>query len=224
MSNKIYSLTVDGKVQEECEFPKWINQPQSPDKDDPYWRPWLPAGPLPDPGSEAGGVGSGFPIGLETPILVFEKPLGSLPFPDVLLDGGRGELTLSDRAKIILESIDGDAFEFRETITRLHDGSDGPKYWLADVTCFLNAVDEERSKEIYIEEKIIPHNGRTMRRVHLGMGQTTIFKASVVAGHHVFRLPFSPQTIVVDEVAASTIRPAKLRGIFLWPTGMTHVG
>src|SRR5262245_48746911 len=99
---KIFSLTIDGKVQEPCEFPEWINQPKKPNPEDPYWDPDLPAGPLPDPGSELGGVGSGFPVGMETPILVFEKPLGKLPFPDVLLDYGR-VFVVSARAKSVFE-------------------------------------------------------------------------------------------------------------------------
>jgi hypothetical protein len=216
---KIYSLTIDGKVQEECEFPAWINKPPP---EDPNWSLSLPSGPLPDPGSELGGLGSGFPIGMETPILVFEKPLGRLPFPDALLHFDR-VMALSDPAKKLFENIDAEAFEFREAVTQLHDGSEGPRYWLADVTRFLDAVDEERSKEIYVEEKIIPRNGRRMRRVHLGMGPSTVFKSDVVNGNHIFRATYSGD-ILFDESVAGAIRAAKLRGILPWPTGVTNAG
>lgn len=215
--SKIYSLTIDGKVQEECEFPTWINQP-SPE--DPLWSLNLPPGPLPDPGSELGGLGSGFPIGMETPVVIFEKPLGRLPFPDVLLHFNRVML-LSDQAKKLFEAIDAEAFEFCEATTRQHGGSEGPKFWLADVTRFLDAVDEERSKEIRIEEKIIRRSGRPMRRVLLGLGPTTVFKSSIIKDYHIFRATYSGD-ILFDESVASAIRAAKLRGILPWPTGMTN--
>ena len=181
----------------------------------------MPPGPLPDPGSEMGGIGSGFLTDMEAPLLVFEKPLGRLPFPDVIV-GGTRVLTLSGRAKKVFETIDGKAFEFCRAVARLHDGSSGPDYWLADVTRFLDAVDESQSVGMRIEEKIIPYNGRTMRRVHLGFGgEDTVFKSSVVDEHHIFRLTYS-SGIFLDADAAEAVRRAKLRGVTTWPSGVTN--
>jgi hypothetical protein len=52
---------------------------------------------------------------------------------------------LSDKMKSVLTAVDPDAFTFVRCELFLRDGSLGPTYWLCDVMCTLDALDEESS-------------------------------------------------------------------------------
>ena len=217
MVQKMYSLMAGEGVDDDRQNPTWVNQPMKPNRDDPYWDYGIPNGPRSDPGSETGGVGSGFPTDMKTPQLVFKEPLGKLPFPDAI-ERGRGELILSDRAKVLFETLDRDAFEFVAAETTLHNGSAGPKYWLADVVRFLDALDEKSSK-VHVEKKIIPQTGRVQRRTYCKRG-AEVYRRESIGGAHVFRLLYLPSEIICDEDTAAAIRRQKLFGLDLVPAGV----
>ncbi|MCX7357808.1 MAG: DUF1629 domain-containing protein [Alphaproteobacteria bacterium] len=208
---RIYSWAITDAVTDERQFPTWINQPTREPSVHRYWRNALPPGDRPNPGNETYGVGSGFPAGLELPTLVFETSMESFPFVDCLYLN-RGLWLLSDAAKTTVEGVDPGGFEFVRTNTRLHDGHEGPQYWIGDVVRFLDPVDEQRSN---ISATTHPSliSGEPMRSVSYSLGEDTVFKAAVIEGCHVFRPIFEPDVVFCDEVMASAISAARLSGM-----------
>lgn len=200
----LYSLTPTDAVH--GAFPHWVNRPRRSETN-----PHMPRGPWPDPGSDADGIGSGFPEGMARPILEFERMLQEQEYLDIILSGNP-EWTLSDRAKSVFEAVDPEAFEFCETTTRFRDGSEAPRYWLCEVVRFLDAVDEERS-DVYVQTITGFTTGRPVRRVSHGIAGRDVFRASVVRGHHVFRALYAPMTVFVDDVLVTAIAEAKLVGM-----------
>lgn len=211
MGKKIYSFTPD-----DCTFADWINQPPPFDS---YWSLDIAAGPLPDPGDCSAGVGSGFAADMPEPQLRFERPRAGLGLCDIQIDNTRSILFMSDRAKKILEAIDAaSAFEFREAVASLYDGSPAPKYWLADVTRRIAALDETHPA-LMIEEKWVPRFGQTMRRVKFGIETDLRFKSDLIGDHHIFGLLYSPGTICCDDAVVNAIYRHRLIGLKFWPMG-----
>jgi len=184
-----------------------------PNRDDPYWDFAPPAGPLQTPKGNLGGdLGTGFPI-METPLLVFERPLGKLPFPD-LLHFPRGLFAVSDRTKRIFEDIDPSAFVFQETVVNSHDSSSAPQYWLCDIVRFVDAVDEARSR-VMVETGVNLQNGEEYRRVLHGQMGKDVFRREMIGDYHLFRAQYFPAMVLLDETMAVAIRSASLLGLGL---------
>ncbi|QGZ94287.1 imm11 family protein [Terricaulis silvestris] len=213
MGKKIYSF-----VSDDCTFADWINQPPPFDA---HWSLDIAPGPLADPGDCSGGVGSGFAPDMPKPELRFERPRVGLHLCDIQTHNTRGIVVMSDRAKGILEAIDASsAFEFREAIATLHDGSPAPKYWLADLTRRIAALDETHPA-IKIEEKWVPRFEQTQRRLLFGIDTDLLFKSDLVGDHHIFGLLYSPSTICCDDIVVNAIYRHRLVGQKFWPMGET---
>lgn len=215
--SKIYSIDVGHSVTDTRQFPVWVNQTKRDASVHRYWRDALPPGPLLETRNETYGVGSGVPVGMEQPLLVFERPMGSLPFVDVLLIH-RGLWLVTEAAQSVFANTDREAFEFCEAITRLHDGSEGPKYWVCDVVRFLDAVDEAVSPVTVTVHPSVT-TGASMRSVSYSLGADNVFKASVINGFHVFRALYAPGDVFCDEFAARAIERARLVGLHVSPRG-----
>jgi len=145
-----------------------------------------------------GGEERGFKNFPEAPKLLFDKKLGRPP-----LDlGPFGDYWLiSDRTKVLFESLQANAFSFLKCDIVLRDGSTGPQYWLCDVSTILDAVDEEKS----IVDIIMPgdrdlNRVATYKRYKLIMNYELMLKDDVVAGHQIFRLTYSPHYIVCTDI------------------------
>jgi hypothetical protein len=211
VGKKIYSWVTD-----DCAFADWINQPPPFDT---HWSLDIAPGPLPDPGDCSGGVGSGFAEDMPQPQLRFERPRAGSGLCDIQTGNTRGIIFMSDRAKGTLEAIDAaSAFEFREAVATLHDGSPAPKYWLADLTRRIAALDETHPA-IRIEEKWVPRFEMTMRRAWFGIETDLRFRADVVGDHHIFGLLYSPRTICCDDTVVNAFYRHRLVGQKFWPSG-----
>ena len=211
MGKKIYSFS-----QDDCTFADWVNQPPPLD---PHWSLDIGPGPLPDPGDCSGGVGSGFAADMPEPRLRFETPRAGQHLCDIQTGNTRGIIFMSDRAKKLLEAIAAaSAFEFREAVATLHDGSPAPKYWLADLTHRIAALDETHPA-IRIEEKWVPRFNQMMRRVHFGIETDLRFKSDLIEDHHIFGLLYSPGTICCDDIVVNAIYRHRLVGQKFWPMG-----
>lgn len=156
---------------------------------------------------------------MELPILIFQKEIEPSSFVDFLLLN-RGLWLLSDAAKNTLESVDPDAFEFLRADTRLHDGSEGPQYWIGDIVRLIDPVDERRSNiSATMHTSLI--TGEPMRSVDYGPAEDIIFQSAIIKGGHVFRSIFQPNEVFCDEVMASAICAARLSGILPVLRGQT---
>jgi hypothetical protein len=160
-------------------------------------------------------AGSGFPNGMERPVVVFERSRGT--FPETMIEplGGRNTLLISSDFKAFLELIDKDAFEFVEAESRIvtkKGERQGPAYWAADLVQFVDALDpayaEVREYPGYYT--LIGPSGGTKAR----------FFRSKLKGKHIFRIPTDPNYIVCDEF----FRRAAIDSGFKWRMGMRAIG
>lgn len=129
---------------------------------------------------EAGG----FPSLRETPRLVYH-PHAGVP-PQDLEGGMSGYWLVSARLRKVMEAIDPDAFVFTSADYRLADGSEGPTYFLCDVTRTVDALDEDTS-QLNIE---ISDEFELGKYYNLTGDVRLAFKRYVLGSAHVFRLPF----------------------------------
>jgi Immunity protein family (Imm11) len=101
----------------------------------------------------------GFPAYRETPRVV----IGKTGNPNELTDIERFHWywLISDRLKVLFESIDLNAFTFQACEVRFRDGSMGPVYWLCDVVRVLDAFDESTLEDIrrYREQTGLTNRG-----------------------------------------------------------------
>jgi hypothetical protein len=147
--------------------------------------------------------GRGFVPFPEPPRLVIDKSLGREPrdwemFQDYWL--------VSDRMKILLETLDSEAVRFVRCETRYRDNRVAPGYWLCDVVRVLDAVDEANSV-LKIE---YPTPDRKV--YNLSAQSSLLFKEESVGAAHIFRLFFYPM-IVCDQVFKDACKEAAVRGI-----------
>lgn len=126
----------------------------------------------------------GFPSLRETPRLVYH-PHAGVP-PQDLEGGMSGYWLVSARLRQVMEAIDPDAFVFTSADYRLADGSEGPTYFLCDVTRTVDALDEDTS-QLNIE---ISDEFELGKYYNLTGDVRLAFKRHVLGSAHVFRLPF----------------------------------
>ncbi|MEN2470077.1 imm11 family protein [Burkholderia sp. GS2Y] len=148
--------------------------------------------------------GRGFPDYPVAPRLLFDKKFGR-PVRD--LERREGFWLVSDRAKVVFESIDPDAFAFLRCEVQFLDGSDGPVYWLCDVLPDLDAVDEARS----IVEIKYESNGE---KYYSFMKPTSLeFHRDLIESRHIFRLTRFMPKIICDEIFRQACKDEGLTGI-----------
>jgi hypothetical protein len=215
MSQRIYMFSYGSSGAREPRV-DWVNQPVVPHTSNPIYRGDLPDGPIADRGNHARGVGSGFPPFPETPLFVFDRSIRSKSPKDIIAVMRELHL-LSERAKAVFEPFaeSGAALQFFNVETRQKDGAPGPLYWLADITLFLDALDEAASNAT-----VTMCGG--VKRVNLM--SRNVFRRSDIGQHHIFRLMHSPGTVCCDETFRSaliSVKP-KLTGLDLVHRGDIH--
>ncbi len=127
-----------------------------------------------------------------------------------------GRLYISGRAKRLLESIDGEAFDFIEcnTITRHHHPVES--YWLADVNRVVSKFDTDRS--VFQEawgDNIRPIPLNAVRR--LSMIYELAMNDDLPNAYHAFYLLHYMTYFIFDEVIVDTWRKGKLNGLVFSP-------
>lgn len=177
---RIYEFIVGGRSPSGPPGVQWVNQPKR-DKADPYYSDELPAGSHPPKRHPLDSIGTGFPMSMPTPLFVLDEAFGRLPLTDgeVL---GRDIWLISERAKVVFEAIDREAFEFRQVETRLGNGGElGPKYWICDLVRVVDALDEARSPVD------VTWQTPDTKFVSLVPGKVAHFKKLSLLGGHIFR-------------------------------------
>lgn len=114
---------------------------------------------------------------------------------------------ISDRMKAFLERFDPAAFEFLKCDIKLPDGTSGPVRWLCDAVRILDAVDEEKSTDIFIEADTAG------RKYYLIGSGSFAFNEDVVGPHHVFHMMHSNKYVVGDEGFKRACKEAGIKGI-----------
>lgn len=159
----------------------------------------VPAGPIPDRGDMADGVGSGIPEFCEKPVFRVDRSirdtlLSDIPalFRDIML--------LSRRARDRFLRVDPEAFAAEEVKVLLCDGGPGPSYHLCDLVRVINAVDFERSASIEITQR-----DPVLRFILSPIYERNIFRRSAIRDFHFFRLFNAPRGYYCDAVGAATL-------------------
>lgn len=117
---------------------------------------------------------------------------------------------ISDRMKSFLERFDPEAFEFLRCEVKLPDGTSCPDRWLCDVVRVIDAVDEEKSRDIMISA-----DDRGQKFYQYGAGFFA-FNEDAVGPHHVFLLKYSPSYFVGDEEFKLACKAAGMKGMFFF--------
>ena len=163
----------------------------------------LPEGPLPDPGSRVLGVGSGFPEGMPKPIIIIDKKFGRrLPLND--FEPAPGEFwLLSSEAKLLLEEVDGEAFDFLRW--KFGPKPNAPARWLCDMVRYLDAIDEAKS-QLWVR---VYDDGR--RFVQIDDAKKTHFARKVIGSARIFRTPYNPFDCFCDAQFREVVRASGFR-------------
>ncbi len=117
---------------------------------------------------------------------------------------------VSDRLKFVLETVDPDCVAFVRCDVRNRDGSEGPVYWLCDVTRIVDAIDESASR-VKVEHKSF--KGQSRKTYSLLGGANLIFKEDVVSSAHVFRMRYLEPQIICDQELKDACKRSDLKGI-----------
>jgi uncharacterized protein DUF1629 len=120
---------------------------------------------------------------------------------------------ISDRMKAFLEQFDPAAFEFLKCEIKLPDGTSGPVRWLCDVVRVVDALDEEKSRDIFIE------TDTAGQKYYLIGSGTFAFNEDAVGPHHVFLMRYSHKYVVGDEEFKLACKAAGLKGISFYGGG-----
>jgi hypothetical protein len=148
----------------------------------------------------------GFPAYRETPRLVIGKRSNASPPKDI--EPFHSYWLISDRLKVLFESIDPQAFAYQACDVELRDGSIGPVYWLCDVVRVLDAF--------------VPGTVEDMRTYRERTGKiyrgfrndtTLVFNEDLIGDSHVFRTPYSFMDVFCDQILKEACKQAGIKGI-----------
>lgn len=149
----------------------------------------------------------GFPAYREKPLVVIGKRKSGPPPSDIELF--HSYWLISDRLKLLFESVDPAAFAFQECDVKLRDGSAGPAYWLCDVVRVLDAFGESTLQEIH---RYRERTGLAYRSFL--SDKTLIFNEVVIGGYHIFRTPYA-NDIFCDEILKNACKESSIKGVNL---------
>lgn len=148
----------------------------------------------------------GFPIFKEKPRLIFSPKEGDPPED---LEGGlSGYWLVSERLQQVFAAVDPEGFAFVECDYRLADGSEGPRYYLCEVTREVDAVDEQASK-LFIDTAEYFINGKFY---DLTGGTSLAFRKDLLGHAHVFRTPYSGNLTFCDRLLRDAVWKAGIGG------------
>ncbi|QOZ78534.1 hypothetical protein XH83_25800 [Bradyrhizobium sp. CCBAU 53351] len=121
---------------------------------------------------------------------------------------------ISDRAKIVFEAVDPEAFSFVVCDVHVPNGVwDGPRYWFCDVRRSLDALDEERSRLTIgiCDDPIYRDFGQ---KYYDFFGDVElVFKDELVGDAHAFRMAYARQCVIFDQAMKNAWKAAGLRGM-----------
>ncbi len=148
----------------------------------------------------------GFPALKQRPVLLYDPGAGDPPED---LEGGlSGYWLVSERLKDVFSKVDPAGFDFVECDYRQTDGSEGPRYYLCEVTRELDALDEESSRlTIEVSDDFV--GGKFY---DLSGGTSLSFCKDVVGQAHVFRTPYSGGLTFCDRVLRDAVWDAGIGG------------
>ncbi|MCP3476989.1 DUF1629 domain-containing protein [Bradyrhizobium sp. CCGUVB1N3] len=148
---------------------------------------------------------------IEPPCFVFDKSVGSRPGD---LEQYYEFWLISDRTKVVFESIDPKGFSFVRCPVRVPRGVwDGPGYWLCEVLRVLDALDESRSR-LKIGIRDDPRYRDFGRKFYEFFGGAKlVFKEELVDDVHAFRMAHNESCIICDQEMKDACKLAGLKGI-----------
>ena len=87
--------------------------------------------------------------------------------------------------------------------------------WLCEVVRVLDALDEEKTEAYYkwYGRQLIGVADNGTKIYRLVGTEALFFKETVVGGHHIFRVQYSPATVICDEEIRQACKSAQLTGI-----------
>jgi hypothetical protein len=141
----------------------------------------------------------------EPPRFLFDKELGHFPRD---LEQCSSFWLISDRMKMVLETVDPDGFAFLRCEVWLPDGEPGPVSWLCDVLRILDAVDEAASRA---KVKYLPQYNAKIYQ--LAGGASLVFREDVVGAAHLFRLAHLKPSVFCDQQIKGARKAAGLKGV-----------
>jgi hypothetical protein len=141
---------------------------------------------------------------LERPVFLADAKLGRIHRDFEVYSG---YWLISEQMKSVLQVVDSRAFVFLECDIRSPEGTRQPARWLCDVVRVLDAVDEAQST---VRVGISDNGGKYYR---LDGSEKLVFKESVVAGAHVFRMKYFEPRIICDEELKRACKLADLKGV-----------
>ena len=147
---------------------------------------------------------------VEPPCITFDKSRGRLPRD---FERWYGFWLISDRAKVVFESLDPEAFTFVPCDVRVPKGVwEGPRYWFCDVLRVLDALDEDRSRLRIGIRNDSNYRDFGQKFYEFFGGAELIFREELVGDAHVFRMAYYKQCIICDQEMKNACKAAGLRG------------
>jgi len=147
----------------------------------------------------------------DLPRFVFDKARGTLPRD---LERWSAVWLISDRTKVVFESVDAKAFSFVPCAVRTPKGVwDGPQYWLCQVLRILDALDESRSR-LRIGIRDDPRHPGFGQKYYEFVGEAElVFREDLIGDAHVFRMAHFQSCVICDQEMKSACKSAGLRGL-----------
>ena len=148
----------------------------------------------------------GFPAYREKPRVVIGKRKNAYPPRDI--ERFHSYWLISDRLKVLFESINPQAFAFQACDVKLRDESTGPVYWLCDVVRVLEAFGESSLEDIrrYRERTGLKYRGFLRDK-------TLVFNEAIIGDSHVFRTPYSFMDVFCDQNLKDACKEAGIKGM-----------
>ncbi|MCP3476982.1 DUF1629 domain-containing protein [Bradyrhizobium sp. CCGUVB1N3] len=145
----------------------------------------------------------------EPPRFVFDKRAGDLPHD---LESYYGFWLVSDRTKVVLETVDPKGFSFVLCDVRIPSGVyDGSGYWFCDVLRVLDALDEAKSRlKIGIRDDD-RYRDFGKKFYDFSGGAELVFREDAVGDAHVFRMAHHASNIICDGGLKDACKSAGLK-------------
>lgn len=142
---------------------------------------------------------SGYP---ENPRVVIGKRKKGPPPSDIELY--HSYWLISDRLKVLFESVDPPAFAFQACDVTMRDGSPGPAFWLCDVVRVLEAFDERTAQEL----RAHPSKYHRMRN-----DRKLVFAEAAIGDARIFRTPYMFPDVFCDQSMKDACKAAGMKGM-----------
>jgi hypothetical protein len=144
----------------------------------------------------------GFPEYPEKPRVVIGRRKKGPPPNDIEL--WSSYWFVSDRLKVLFQSVDPLAFAFQPCDVLVADGSASPVYWLCDVVRVLDAFDAQTTEQLRANRLKFPalRNARKL-----------IFNEAVIGDAHIFRPTHWVGDVFCDQAVKDACKAAGMKGI-----------